>query len=455
MNRESSGLSAATIDIAALVDGGSWNASRKQVLFFCSLALIFDGLDNQILGFAIPSLIAEWKVLRSDFAPALALGFVGMAVGSPIGGVVGDRFGRKLALIASVTFFALATMAIAFASSVNEIVLCRFIAGLGLGGAVPAAMALTAEYTPMNRRSVSVIIGIACIPIGGMIGGLVAAQILPTYGWRALFFVSGLVPLFLAIALALLLPESPQYLLRHGAEPKRMAKSIRMLGENIPADSVLIDNRNAEAGSNLLGRLFDIGIRRSTLALWAAFFFCQLPVFMMYGWAPTLLTTSGIGVQGASFGLALFNFGGTAGCFAAAWAISRLGTRAGILGVTGASIVGTIALATIQIAPTNQPILLSLLCIQGFFLLGAQGSLYALATHVYSPSIRSTGVGVAASFGRAGAIASAFAGSGAIGVGGSIFFVSIAVSLLIALIAVASVNLHAPPVTANRPSSIR
>jgi MFS transporter, AAHS family, 4-hydroxybenzoate transporter len=157
------------IDIGSLAEQGIWSTSRKQVLLLCALAIVLDGLDNQILGFAIPSMIKEWSVTRGDFAPALALGFVGMTVGTPIGGIVGDWLGRKVALIASVFLFGAATLAIAAAHGVGEVSLYRFLAGLGLGGALPAATALIAEFTPKRNRSLSVMLGIVCIPIGGVL----------------------------------------------------------------------------------------------------------------------------------------------------------------------------------------------------------------------------------------------------------------------------------------------
>ncbi|PSH62118.1 MFS transporter [Phyllobacterium sophorae] len=315
------------VDIGRLVDDGPWVTSRKLVLLYCALALVFDGLDNQLLGFVIPSLIAEWQVSRIDFAPALALGFAGMAIGSPIGGMFADRIGRKIARIVAVAVFGTATVMIGFTHSVNQIILFRFIAGLGLGGAVPAAMALTAEFTPQNRRSLSVILGIACIPIGGMIAGVIAAQILPSQGWRTLFIISGSAPLVLAAVLMFVLPESPQYLLRRGSNVAGLTASIRKLGADFATNTTFVDQREVSVSRPSFGALLAPLLRRNTLAMWAAFFFCQMPVFILYGWAPTLLTSQGFDVQFASFGLALFNLGGTVGCFAAAWESVALARR--------------------------------------------------------------------------------------------------------------------------------
>ncbi|MBR1177160.1 MFS transporter [Bradyrhizobium sp. KB893862 SZCCT0404] len=436
------------IDIGVLAEEGVWSTSRKQVLLLCALAIILDGLDNQILGFAIPSLIKEWNVTRGDFAPALALGFVGMTIGTPIGGLVGDWLGRKVALIASVFLFGAATLAIAGAHGVNEVSLCRFLAGLGLGGALPGATALIAEFTPKRNRSLSVMLGIVCIPIGGMIGGVLAAQLLPEYGWRILFAISGALPMIVAVLLAIKLPESPQYLLARGADTKKVARSVRILDHTAAESSVFVDRRAVGVERASVGALFIASLRRTTVALWIAFFFCLLPVYVLYAWAPTLLTSKGFDLQTASFGLALFNFGGVAGCVVTGWTIGRYGTRIAILAVAGAAAVGAAILAGMPLSTETKPLLMALLCIEGFCLLGAQGSLYALAAHVYPTNVRSTGVGAAAGFGRAGAIVSAYVGTFALNYGTTAFFTVIAACVVVTFIAVAIVDLHQPPVRA-------
>jgi AAHS family 4-hydroxybenzoate transporter-like MFS transporter len=430
------------IDIGLLAEEGIWSTSRKQVLLLCALAIILDGLDNQILGFAIPSMIKEWSVTRGDFAPALALGFVGMTVGTPIGGIVGDWLGRKVALIASVLLFGVATLAIAFAHGVGEVSLYRFLAGLGLGGALPAATALIAEFTPRRNRSLSVMLGIVCIPIGGMIGGVLAAQLQPEYGWRLLFVVSGILPIIVAMILAFALPESPQYLLARGADKKKVAKAVRILDKTAATSGVFVDRRDAGGQRASLTALFVASLRRTTMALWIAFFFCLLPVYVLYAWAPTLLTGKGFDVQTASFGLALFNFGGVGGCIVTGWAIGRYGSRVAILAVAGAAIVGAAVLASIPLSVETKPLLMVLLCVEGFCLLGAQGSLYALAAYVYPTNVRSTGVGAAAGFGRAGAIVSAYVGTYALNYGATTFFAVIAACVAITFVAVGMVDIH-------------
>jgi MFS transporter, AAHS family, 4-hydroxybenzoate transporter len=148
----------------------------------------------------------------------------------------------------------------------------------------------------------------------------------------------------------------------------------------------------------------------------------------------------------------LFNFGGVAGCLVAAWAIGRFRSRIGILTMAGGAVLGAVLLALVPLSPSNEVLIKVLLCAEGVFLLGAQGSLYTLATHVYPTAIRSTGMGAAAGFGRAGAIVSAYVGSAALAVGSGAFFGVVVVCLAITFVAVVVVNIHAK---ALHPTAIR
>jgi MFS transporter, AAHS family, 4-hydroxybenzoate transporter len=217
---------------------------------------------------------------------------------------------------------------------------------------------------------------------------------------------------------------------------------VRILDKTAATSGVFVDRRDAGGQRASLTALFVASLRRTTMALWIAFFFCLLPVYVLYAWAPTLLTGKGFDVQTASFGLALFNFGGVGGCIVTGWAIGRYGSRVAILAVAGAAIVGAAVLASIPLSVETKPLLMVLLCVEGFCLLGAQGSLYALAAYVYPTNVRSTGVGAAAGFGRAGAIVSAYVGTYALNYGATTFFAVIAACVAITFVAVGMVDIH-------------
>jgi AAHS family 4-hydroxybenzoate transporter-like MFS transporter len=203
-----------TVDVGSVLDEGEWSGYQKLLVLGTALAIILDGLDNQVLGAAVPALMREWSLPRPAFASVLASGMLGMMVGGALGGLIGDRVGRRTALIGSVLAFGILTVFVSFGNSIGVLGVLRFFAGLGLGGAMPNAAALSSEYVPRRHRALAVTLTIVCIPLGGTLAGLMGAVILPRYGWRMLFLVGGIVPLVLAAILWRVLPESPRYLAR-------------------------------------------------------------------------------------------------------------------------------------------------------------------------------------------------------------------------------------------------
>src|SRR5438552_1367391 len=201
-----------TIDVGYVIDEGRWTTYQKLLILGAALTIILDGVDNQLLGNAVPSLMKEWSLPRGAFSTILALSPFGMMIGGAVGGILGDRIGRRTALLFSMLSFAVLTLAI---STVNGLMLLgafRFLAGLGLGGAMPNAAALSSEYVPRRQRPFAVTLTIVCIPLGGSLAGLVGGQVLPRFGWRGLFLVGGILPLVMAAVLLKVLPESPRYL---------------------------------------------------------------------------------------------------------------------------------------------------------------------------------------------------------------------------------------------------
>lgn len=206
-----------TVDIGRILDDGPWTTMQKVVVVLAALSIVADGFDGQLIGFAIPLIIKEWGVTRADFAPVVASGLIGMGIGSACAGLFADRFGRRLAVIGSVLVFSLATCAIGFSQNLWTIAALRFVAGLGIGGALPTSTTMTAEYTPARSRTMAITATIVCVPLGGMLAGVFAGFILPAFGWRALFWFGGMLPLVLALVLFLRLPESPRFLAHHHA----------------------------------------------------------------------------------------------------------------------------------------------------------------------------------------------------------------------------------------------
>ncbi len=172
---------AGLVDVREAIDR-RFSPVQKTMYLLASLAMILDGFDGQLIGFAIPAIIKEWGVPREAFSVAVACGLFGMAVGSLFAGRIADRIGRRLLLVGSVFLFGSATVLIGFAPDVQAIAFIRFFAGLGIGAALPCASTMTAEYTPQRYRTLAVTTTIICYPLGGMLAGLFAGQVLPVLG---------------------------------------------------------------------------------------------------------------------------------------------------------------------------------------------------------------------------------------------------------------------------------
>lgn len=443
------------VEIGPLLDHGPWGGYQKLVLFMTALAVILDGFDNQVLGFAIPAIVKEWGVTRQAFAPIFAIGFLGMSLGTALGGMLGDRAGRRTALIAAVALFGISTLASAFAPNLVVLGVLRTISGFGLGAAMPNATTLIAEFSPTRRRSLAVTLGIVCIPLGGLLGGLIAAHTLPTLGWRALFIMGGIAPLILTGALAVWLPESPRFLAGRAGRAGELDKVMARMG-HAHDGAGFTDQSDGQSGRPVakasFGQLFDKAFRLDTVALWGAFFFCILSTYVVFSWAPSMLSASGFDLAVSSNGLAAFNLGGVMGAVAGAWAILRYGSRISMLAMAAGAVIscGLLAMTPLD-AGHGATRLMAELFVAGAFINGVQTTLYALAAQVYPAAVRATGVGATAAVGRLGAIVSSFIGAAVVTSGGAAYFGAIALTMTFTLVSLALIGRHAPRALAPRP----
>jgi AAHS family 4-hydroxybenzoate transporter-like MFS transporter len=434
------------IDIAALLDEGAWTARQKQFVLLTALTIVFDGIDNQLLGIAVPAMMREWSLPRGAFAPVLAAGMIGMMIGGAIAGLVGDRFGRRVALIGSVLIFGVLTAAAALVDNLWLLGALRLCAGLGLGGAMPNAAALASEYVPRRHRPFAITLTIVCVPLGGTLAAFASGYLIPLLGWRMLFAIGGMLPLAIALLLWRFLPESPRYLARHPTRWPELAGILRAIGHDVPPGSDFVDRGEIAVVKASIASLFIPEFRRDTLALWGAMFACMLAVYTAFNWVPTMLTGAGLAISVASNGLAAFNLGGVAGAVGGGLIITRIGSRPTMLAMSAGAIAGALALAALPItaAAAALPIVV-MLGFTGGLINAIQTTLYALAAHVYPTSVRATGVGTAVAFGRAGGVLSTFAGAWALDAGGSrAFFMLMAGSMTVVFICLALVKRHVP-----------
>lgn len=434
-----------SIDIGHLLDEGRWGSRQKLYVFLTALTIIFDGIDNQLLGVAVPAMMRDWSLTRGAFAPVLAAGMIGMMAGGAIAGLVGDRLGRRVALIGSVFVFGVLTALAALVDNLWTLATLRFLAGLGLGGAMPNAAALVSEYVPKRHRPFAVTLTIVCVPLGGTLAAFVSGYVMPVLGWRSLFAFGGILPVVVALILIKFLPESPRFLARHPDRWPDLVQTLRQIGHDVPDGSTFVDLSERAAVKASIGSLFTLEFRRETIALWGAMFACMLAVYSAFNWVPSLLATD-LGLAVASNGLAAFNFGGVAGAICGGLVIARIGSRPTMLTMAAGAVAGALMLAATPIsATTSAASLILMLGFTGAMINAIQTTLYALAAHVYPTTVRATGVGTAVAFGRVGGVTSTFAADFALEAGGSrAFFGLIAASMAVVFAALAMVRRHVP-----------
>ena len=452
MSQTTTAGGAPVIDIGHALDQGPFTALQKGVIFLCAMAIVLDGFDGQLIGFAIPMIIKEWGITRAAFAPAVASGLIGMAVGMAMAGSIADRIGRRLVLAFSVLLFGAATVAIGFSPDVETIIALRFVAGLGIGGALPSCSTMTAEYAPARSRTMAVTISIVCFPLGGMLAGLFAGWVLPTYGWRALFWIGGAIPMAFSLVLFAFLPESPRFLASQRQRWQELVKLLNRLERPTPANAEFTDSLEAAASANAkqavgMKGLFTSDYARDTIGLWLAFFMVVLSLYSAYSWLPTMLTSEGLPVSLASQGLTAYNVGGVVGSLLCALIVNRFGSR--IPMIIMALLAGIVAIAMMGIdTKQDTQMLITGFGIHGLFVSASQVLLYALCAYVYPTSIRATGTAMALAVGRGGGIVSAFIGAAVITAAGANGFLTLlAVGMFGSAFALMLIKRHIPPVS--------
>ena len=396
-----------------------WSWRSRGVLLLLALAILFDGVDNQVLGLVAPAILAEWQLDKGVFAPVLAVGQFGMMIGTLLGGLWGDRVGRKHALMCCVFLFGATTLAMSFVGTVEALFVLRLAAGVGMGGALPNAAALAAEWTPARYRVLAVTTTIVCIPLGGVVGGALAAEILPVQGWRAMMQWAGVLPLALLLLLWRGLPIDPP----RDPMPVTASATVEVVGQ--------------------IRGLLSRDRRHDTLALWCAFGFCLMAIYASFSWLPTMLVETGRDIAEASRGLMYFNLGGVITALLAAGLMTRSGSRRPLvlMAAVAAALSMMLLLGDIDSAPSEM--LLVLLALLGGCINGVQTTLYALAAHLYPASIRATGIGAASSIGRLGGVSSAFFGAALLtAFGGAGFFVLLLIAMSVTLLALLVLRNH-------------
>src|SRR5579863_9526503 len=215
---------ASPIDVAAFIDAQPVGGFQIKLILACATVLFLDGFDTTAIGYVAPALAKEWNIGKTALGPVFSAGLFGLMIGALLFGPLADRLGRKKIIVLSTLAFGIGTLVTSLVNDVSTLLAIRFLTGLGLGGAMPNTIALTSEFSPHRRRATMVMVMFVGFSIGAALGGLLAAALIPQFGWRSVFVIGGAAPLVLVPILVLRLPESVRYLALSGHADDRVAQ---------------------------------------------------------------------------------------------------------------------------------------------------------------------------------------------------------------------------------------
>lgn len=398
-----------SVSVTDFLNDSRFTFFQAWVCLACFLVVLLEGFDLVIIGVAAPKIAEQLRLTPSSLGFAIGAGQIGPLVGAALLGMLADRFGRKWMLALSALLCGVFTVATSMASTAVQLAAYRFLSGIGIGGAVPNALAFGCEYSPKRLRASLATTMWAGMAFGAVIAGVVAAFVLPRYGWQRLFWVGGIPAVIVAIIVWLVLPETLVFLARQGADQSQIRRILCRISPDLGNDPT-VEFYSTE--KRLVGppvkHLFTEGRALTTLMLWALSFLTFYFNWVLLAWTPTFLRRSGASTEQASLAFAFLNLGSavaiiTMGRLMDRFDSFRIMTVTCLSAFIATGIFGLVSNSTF-------PVIALTAVVTGFFVFGANAGYMALVTMFYPVSIRGSGVGWAYAMGKFGSIAAPIVG---------------------------------------------
>lgn len=388
------------LDVARFIDDHRFTRYQFGVAILCTLVLMCDNIDLQAIAYTGPSILKEMGLKPSELGPVFSAGLFGMMFGSLLFTPIADRYGRRTVMMIAVPLFAILTAACGFATSKNELILFRFLAGLGFGGAMPNAMALTAEYLPKRSRLTLLGLFNAGFTFGGAVSGFIAQPVLAYWGWRGVYILDGFIGLLAAIAVFLWLPESLRLLTHWPNAQGRVTTLLQRIDPGFvpaPDQRYVADDTGHRRIS--VGKLFTEGRAKLTIPLWIMSFCVLLDLYLVVNWTPILVRGGAIPPSQAILAPALFQVGATISGLTLGAVLDRVRPFA-VLAVM--AVFAAVSVAALSTVGDNGTLLLGLSVVCGFCVTGTMTCINLSAVSMYPTTARATGIGWSLGIGRIG-----------------------------------------------------
>ena len=389
------------VNVTALIDRPHLGAFQKRVALLCAAIVFVEGFNTQASGYIAPALARGLHLSPAGLGGFFAAGLFGLLLGAVFIAPLADRIGRRWLLLGCVPFLGTCAILTAFSPSIEWLDGARFLTGLGIGGAMPNAIALTSEYSPHHRRSLLVALMFTGFVCGALAVGLVSTWLVPLLGWQSIFLIGGILGLLLTPVLVFALPESIRFLVVRGTADRSVAALVRRLDpQNTLAGDVRFVIDETPSSGISVAALFREGRAKRTILLWIIYFMSLLDLFLLASWLPTEMQALGVSAGLAIIIGALLQFGGIFG-LVFGWLADKRGAS---VSLAAAFFMGAICVASIGFAGANLPLVMLAVFGTGVGLIGGQSVTNATAAIAYPTEIRSTGVGWATGIGRIGSI---------------------------------------------------
>lgn len=393
-----------TINVTELIDQIPMTAYQIGICILCLFVMFLDGFDNMIIGLAAPQIARALHLGPASLGVVFSSGHFGFLIGALGFGTLADRWGRKRMLILCALIFSFAMLLTTQITSVEQLALCRFITGLGLGGSVPNSLAFGSEYAPRRLRASIASLMWVGMPGGAALAGLAAAYVLPTHAWQSVFWLGGFVPLAAVVLVTLFLPESLAFLVRQDRDKAQVRKIVSRISPQALAEGKEVEFTTSE--EKLPGvpvkHLFmeDRGIM--TVLIWVLFYLSFLLIQFMMSWNPSLMRQSGASIRQYSVAFALLNLGNVLATVLIGRFMDKFNA---FLTMAITFVLAAITLSAFGFMLHGSFTLVVILSVTtGFFVAASNSGMMAFAATSYPVSIRGTGIGWAYAAGRVGAI---------------------------------------------------
>lgn len=398
--------------VSGRLDKLPFTRRHLKVLTGSGVGWALDAMDVGLISFIIAALTAQWGISKGEAGWIASVGFIGMAVGASVGGLVADRLGRRHVFALTLLIYGVATGASALVGGVALLLVLRFFVGLGLGAELPVASTYVGEFAPSRIRGRLIVILEAFWAVGWTASALIGYFVIPASdaGWRWAFAI-GALPAVYAIVVRLRLPESPRWLATRGrlAEADAVVSELEAAAGLAPLPAQPATPTDAAAATTaVVGRsaaarlaaLWTREFRVRTAALWLVWACVNFAYYGAFIWIPSILYADGFDLV-KSFGFTLIiTLAQLPGYAASAWLIEVWGRRVTLSVFLAGSAASAVAFGTVS----SPGLIIAFGCALSFFNLGAWGALYAVTPEIYPTSLRGTGAGSAATIGRVAAI---------------------------------------------------